>query len=83
MFISNETFCSLIHPNKVYPLAKGETMANKKRNTASKKVFPVWIVILVLVLLVAAAGIVIAQQQGNPAAVQLPDEISVAQAVQA
>ena len=57
-------------------------MPNKKSKTASKNNFPVWVVALVLIVLVAAAGIVIAQQ-ANPSAVQLPAEISVAQAAQA
>ncbi len=57
-------------------------MPNRKSKTASKKAFPVWIVVLTLVVLVVAAGIVIAQQ-ANPTAVQLPAEISVAQAAQA
>jgi rhodanese-related sulfurtransferase len=57
-------------------------MANKKSKTGSKKAFPVWIVAIVIVVLVAAAGIVIAQL-ANPSAVQLPAEISVAQAAQA
>ena len=57
-------------------------MPNKRSKTASKKAFPVWIVVLALIVLAAAAGIVIAQL-ANPAAVQLPAEISVAQVAQA